>query len=153
LVIIALSSPVSQRRPVSLTEAAAMQMLYADYDSTRKSYLWSNPEIPDGLCNFEFYSGQAFIVTPVNMWPVQENGFSKVYLVTTAQPNDRSWGSHPDAPLIGVAVFKQEDGNWHIEWQNRALGCFGSLGNAAPVSLVRWAENSHAVRIDPAFTN
>ena len=153
LVFLVLSSGIPQQQPAGLAEADAMKMLYQSYDDKLKAYVWASPQIPDGLCYFDFYSGQPLFVTAYKSWQVQEGGNSKVYLVTSAQPDDPSWGKHPDAPLVGVAVFTRDGSNWRIELQNSALGCFGTLGSPAGISLVQWADNIHALRIDSSSTN
>jgi len=130
-----------------------MKMLYADYDTSRKAYVWKNPQIPDGLCDFQFYSGDSFVVTADKFWQIEEGGQQKAYLITSAQPDNPSWGAHTEAPLLSVSIFRRDRLNWRIDIQNSALGCFGTFGTAPPVGLLRWGANNYALRVDPVFTN
>src|SRR5579884_2785872 len=135
---VTLVAGVPQPPPAALTQDSAMKMLYADYDTSRKAYVWKNPQIPDGLCDFQFYSGDSFVVTADKFWQIEEGGQQKAYLITSAQPDNPSWGAHTEAPLLSVSIFRRDRLNWRIDIQNSALGCFGTFGTAPPVGLLRW---------------
>ncbi len=121
--------------PVPFTEAAAMRLLYGNYDKQTGSVL-SHVKIPSRVEGI-FPSS---IAGPWRVFPYVEGGRNKCMLITATPLKQEATSkdtltSHADGELVGAAVFRQDGNRYTLEASNLFLQFMGHW--ATPSSQMR----------------
>ena len=135
-----------------LSQDAALKQIYSQYDAEKQTAHASwvcekDREIPVWPCSDEF---KTVSVSVLLMSQVVEDGTKKIYLATSAIPNDAMWGGfhcHVCRPAIGVGVFAWQSRNWVLKSVNPAVGAYSGYGYPPGVELVQIGPEKHGLML------
>ncbi len=130
-----------------LSEAQAMKMIYGNYNSAMKHASWENISFPNKEIDGYFKERKGFVKT-ISLITFQENGKNKVFLLTKTIPTNIPFDCHACLPLIGAAVFTENNNHWKIEAQNQFIMYDGEYGELPVVELIQVGQNKFGLSLE-----
>jgi hypothetical protein len=114
------------RIPSDFSLPNAMKSLYGNFDPPANVSVSTLPTT--GAKSSYFDPGLEINVRPFWVIGAKESGTTKVFLLTYATPDAKSFGCHACAPLIDMAVFVRAKSEWSVESVGKAIVVFGQWG-------------------------
>lgn len=145
------ASDLQQNLPADFNLAAAMKMLYGNYDPLAHT---STFRMSRGYSHTFFdkpgkVDARAFLAAGA-----ADSGTTKVFVLTAAVPHGSpEFDCHACAPLIGAAVFAKNGGGWAVEASNKEVDVIGNWGGPPSAEMVRVGPDRAGFELKPGNTN
>jgi hypothetical protein len=145
------SSALQQSVPADFNLAAAMKLLYGNYDPLAhtstfrlsKTYPHTFFDKPGKV------DARAFLAAGVS-----DSGATKVFVLTSAVPHGSpEFDCHACAPLIGAAVFAKNGAAWAVESSNKEFDVIGNWGGPPAAEIARVGPERAGFELKPGNTN
>lgn len=145
------ASALQQNIPEDFNLAAAMKLLYGNYDPlahtstfrTSRAYPHTFFDKPGKV------DARAFLAAGA-----ADSGTTKVFVLTAAVPHGSpEFDCHACAPLIGAAVFAKNGAGWAVESSNKEFDVLGNWGGPPFAEMLRVGPNRSGFELKPGNTN
>jgi len=114
--------------------AAAMRIMFGNFDPVIKSSLF---QVPDGAeSNPNFVQKDQIRVRPFFVEDLNEGETRRVYMLTWAKPAGQPFDCNGCVPLIAAGIFINGPNGWQAESVNRAAISYGNFGKPPEGRLV-----------------
>jgi hypothetical protein len=127
----------------------AMKSLYGNFDPSANASVSS--VAANGAKSSFFDPAEKLDVHPFSVIGAKDSDTTKIFLLTYATPDTKSFGCHACAPLIDMAVFVQTKNEWSIESVGKGIVVFGQWGNPPDVRAVRIGPRRIGIELTMTF--
>lgn len=138
------------RIPADFSLPRAMKSLYGNFDPV--SGVSTASVAADSARSSFFALEDKILVRPFSVSGVKDLNSTKVFVLTYAVPDSKSFNCHLCAPLIDAAAFVRAKNEWSLESVGKGVVVFGQWGSPPDVRVVRIGPRHQGIELTSTYS-